>query len=65
MKVYALTKLGIKVARSKDGNGSDEVKVLGFIRDNKTATDSELEVVADRYTIRKLKERGLLQELTT
>ena len=66
MKVYALTKLGLKVAKAKDGtSSSEEMRVLGYVRDSKTATEDELGVVADTFTVRRLKKQGLLQELTT
>jgi len=64
MRVYGLTKLGSRIARTKTGNG-EELKVLQFLKQNPTATDAELETVAaDRMTMRLLKKRGLVQELT-
>jgi len=70
MRVYALTKLGRKVASTKD-ESSDEMKILQFImsqpRDGRTATLNELEAIVDnpRIVCRRLKGRGLIQELTT
>lgn len=65
MRVYGLTKLGRQIVQSKDGT-SEEMRVLQYIQGNKTATDSELEVVGgDLYTLRVLKTRGLITELTT
>lgn len=69
MKLYALTEAG-KVAAKRDGD-DDEMRVLHFIRDHKTATDSELEVIADSYIVRRLVRGGsrggggLVKELTT
>ncbi len=46
--------------------GSEELKVLHYLRDNKNATDDEIEInCGGRWTLRKLKERGLVTELTT
>jgi hypothetical protein len=65
MRVYALTKLGRKVASTHDGS-SEELKVLQFLRDNKTATDDEIEInCGGRWTLRRLRERGLVVELTS
>ena len=64
MKIYALTELGRKVARDKQGD-DDEMRVLHFIRDHKTATDSELSVVADSYVVKHLARNGLVKELTS
>lgn len=65
MRVYSLTKLGRKVTVDRTG-GSEEMKVLQFLRENKTATSDELEVVGgERYVLRRLKSRGLITELTT
>ena len=66
MRVYALTKLGKKMAATKDED-TEEMKVIRFIRENKTATSDELEGLVDspRVVCRRLKERSLVQELTT
>jgi len=40
--------------------------VLHFLRDNRTATDDDIEInCGGKWTLRKLKERGLVTELTT
>ena len=65
MHVYSLTRLGRKVSATHEG-GSEELKVLHYLRDNKTATDDEIEInCGGRWTLRKLKERGLVIELTS
>lgn len=65
MKVYGLTKLGWKIASTKYED-TEEFKVLSYLKDNKTGTSSELEIIGgESYVLRKLKERGLIQELTT
>lgn len=64
MRVYGLTDLGRKVTRSMDGSG-DEMRVLNYLRDNKTATDDQLDVVGERWVVRGLKRRGLIKELTS
>jgi len=64
MRIYGLTKLGKKQAQ-KDLGGI-EMKVLHYIRENKTVTDDELYVIGgERYILRRLKDRGLVEELTT
>lgn len=64
IRVFALTKLGKKVTSSR-ANGSDEISVLQFIRENKTATEDELDAVGgERFVLRKLKSEGLVKELT-
>jgi len=65
MRVYSLTKLGERVISTRDGSSDDEMKILQYIWENKTATDTELDVVGERWMIRRLKERGLVKELTT
>lgn len=65
MKVFALTKLGRRVASTHEGS-DDEMRVLHYLRDNKTATDDEIEVACGgRWALRKLKSRGLIIELTS
>lgn len=64
MRVYALTELGKRIASTKDGS-DESLRVLQFIKENRTVTDSELEVVGgESYIVRHLKERGLVKELT-
>ena len=65
MRVFSLTELGKRIASTRDGD-DEELRVLQFLKSNKTATDSELEVAGgERYTIRQLVSRGLIKELTT
>ncbi len=63
MRVYALTDLGKRITRTMEGN-TEEMRVLNYLRDNKTATDDQLDVVAERWVVRSLKRRGLIKELT-
>lgn len=65
MRVYSLTKLGRRVSKSHEGS-SEELKVLHYLRDSKTATDDEIEInCGGKWTLRRLKERGLVTELTS
>ncbi len=64
MRIYCLTEVG-RIAAKKAIDESEESKVLRFIRENKTATDAELEVIGGRHAVRKLQERSLIKELTT
>ncbi len=65
MRVYSLTKVGRRVSATHEGGG-EELKVLHYLRDNKTATDDEIEInCGGKWTLRKLKERGLVTELTS
>ena len=64
MRVFALTQLGKKMASSRWEN-TDEFRVLSYLKDNKTGTDSELDVIGGRHILRKLRDRGLIKELTT
>lgn len=64
MRVYALTDVGKKVARNQDGTDADEMRVLNYLRDNKTATDDQLDIAGERWVISGLKRRGLIKELT-
>ena len=59
-----MTALGKKVTASRSDN-SDEMKVLQFLRENKTATDDELSVIGEGWVVRRLRDRGLVKELTT
>lgn len=61
-----MTKLGRKITSSDVGGDPDEVKVLNYLRENRTATDSELEVVGgESWMMKRLKKQGLVTELTT
>ena len=66
MRVYALTELGRKVARTKTG-ATSEMRILQYLYENRTATDSELENIAEgaRYQCNSMKRRNLVRELTT
>lgn len=64
MRIYGLTALGKRLTDTH-GDSGDEMRVLHYIRDNKTATSDELEVVAEGHVVRGLKRRGLVTELTT
>ena len=66
MKVYSLTKLGHKVCMTHGDNGTDEMRILHYVHDNKTATDDEIEIkCGGRWALRGLVKRGLIRELTT
>ncbi|KKN45378.1 hypothetical protein LCGC14_0683640 [marine sediment metagenome] len=41
------------------------MRVLNYLRDNKTATDDQLDVVGERWVVKRLKKRGLIKELTS
>lgn len=57
--------MGRKVAATKEGNDA-EIKTLQYLRDYKTGTEDELYVVGgERHVLRKLKDRGLVVELTS
>lgn len=64
-RVYALTMLGKRVTADGTYGGSEEGKILDYLRDNKTATDDQLDVVGERWLVRRLKQRGLIKELTS
>lgn len=66
MKVFGLTDLGRRVARTKTGN-SGEMRVMQYLYENRTATDSELDAVTGdaRFICIRLKRRGLVRELTS
>lgn len=60
-----MTKLGKDVTRNYSGDSDEELRILQYIRDNKTATDAELSVVGDSWVVRRLKSQGLVKELTS
>lgn len=65
MRVYGLTELGKKIASAKSGN-DEEMRVLQFLRDNRTGTEDELQIAGgERYVMRKLTKQGLVRELTS
>lgn len=53
MKVYALTDLGKKVVRSASASAED-LRILEYIWNNKTATDDQLDVVGERWRVRRM-----------
>ena len=65
VRIFSLTKLGKKVAGTKEG-GDAEMRVLQFLKENRTGTEDELEVAGgERWILRGLQKRGLILELTT
>lgn len=62
-KVYVTTKAGRRILRDGSATG-DELKVLQFIKDNRSASESQVEVVGSRWMVRHLQKRGLVKELT-
>lgn len=65
IRVFALTELGKRIA-SKGAGDDEEIRVLQFLSSNKASTSDEVEVAGgERYILRRLKERGLVKELTT
>jgi len=66
MKVFALTKLGKRIASTKTYD-TDEMRVLQFIKANKRATSDELDGLVDapRLVCRRLKDQSMIVELTT
>lgn len=66
MRVYALTKLGRRMAEGGHNADADEMAVLRFVRSNHTATDEDIEALGlGRWITKRLKERSLIVELTT
>jgi len=65
MRVYALTRLGRKMAEGGHNADEDEMAVLRFIRNNHTATDEDVEGLGlGRWITKKLKNARLIVELT-
>lgn len=63
-KVYALTKLGKRVYRDSSLDG-DEMRIINFLMENKSASSEQLEVVGgEGWLLRSMKRRGLIKELT-
>ena len=53
------------MARNHQGN-DEESKVLYYLLENKTATADDVEInCGGKWTLRKLQQKGLIQELTT
>jgi len=66
MKVYGITKLGRRVASDSTSSGGEEMRTLDYLRNNRTATEDELEVVGgERWLMNRLVRQGLAKELTT
>jgi hypothetical protein len=63
VRIYSLTKLGKRATSNRTGD-EEELKVLDYLRNNVDATDNQLDTVGERYLVRRLKERGLVKELT-
>ena len=53
MKIFSLTDLGKKVVRNGSADAED-MKILEYLWNNKTATDDELETVGERWRVRQL-----------
>jgi len=65
IRIFSLTKLGKRVAGTKEG-GDAEIRVLQFLKENRTGTEDELEVAGgERWILRGLEREGLITELTT
>ena len=63
-RIYVTTKKGRRVLRD-DSLGGDELRILQYIRDNKSASSSQLEVVGgEGWMVRSLQRRKLIKELT-
>lgn len=63
-RVYALTKLGKRVYRDSSLDG-DEMRIINFLMENKSASSEQLEVVGgEGWLLRSMKRRGLIKELT-
>ena len=65
MKLYCRTVLGKRATSDRSGE-SDELRILDYLADNRTATDDQMEVAGgDRFIIKDMIDKGLLKELTT
>lgn len=63
-KIYSLTKLGKRVYRESSLDG-DEMRIVEYLKDNKSASDDQLEVVGgSSWLLRSLKRRKIIKELT-
>lgn len=64
-RIYALTKVGKRAYRDGSVDG-DELRVLEYLKANRSASEDQLEIVGgERWVLRRLKSRGLITELTT
>jgi len=63
-RIYKITKLGKKVLRDSSLS-EDELSVLQYLKDNKSASGSQLEVAGgERWMVKSLQRRKLIKELT-
>ena len=63
-KIYALTKAGRKVCRDQSLDG-DEMKIIEYLKDNKSASDDQLEIIGgSRWLLRSMEGNHLIKELT-
>lgn len=64
-KVYVLTKAGRRVYRDQSLDG-DEMRVIEYLKDSKSGSDDQLEVVGgSRWLLRSMVGSKLIKELTT
>jgi len=62
-KIYEITKSGKRVLRDSSLS-EDELRILQYVKDNKTASSDQLEVVGgEGWLVRSLKRRHLIKEL--
>ena len=62
-KVYTLTKKGKRVCKDGSLNGT-EGKILGYIRENKSASEDQLEIAGgEGWLLRSLKRHGYIKEV--
>lgn len=62
-KVYKITKSGKRVLRDSSLS-VEELSVLQYLADNKSASTSQLELVGERWIVKSLHRRKLIKELT-
>lgn len=63
-RIYKITKLGKRVVRDSS-LAEDELRILQYLKDNKSASSSQLEVAGgERWMLRSLQRRKLVKELT-
>ena len=60
--LYSLTKKGRKMYRNPILD-PDEMKIINFLKENKSATKDQLEVITDEgWLVRSLDRRGFIKE---
>lgn len=65
MKLYKLTKLGRQAIHTLDGTTDpDEKRILDYLKDYKTGTDSQLAMAGETWVVRSLVRQKLIKELT-